>query len=186
MGQLLETYSATQTGESLPAAFSMQLFDGIKNTSFCDLFSPASAPGFAGTCQPLKKQCSDRQGWCEPGNPVPVVASEIMAGQLASSLFGVMNELDSGHSSAAVTTAAEVSSLEEKYRQEYATPSAASEKSSHTGLFIGLACFVPLAAIAGFGAAYWWKTVRKRRAEEEGTDIAMTENDRLLNSLDEP
>ena len=53
MGQLLETYSAAQTGEPLPAAFSMKLFEGIKNTSFCDLFSPASAPGFAGTCQVL-------------------------------------------------------------------------------------------------------------------------------------
>ena len=49
-GQLLESYSDTLTGEPLPAAFSMQLFDGLRNTSFCSLYSPSSQPGFTGTC----------------------------------------------------------------------------------------------------------------------------------------
>ena len=49
-GQLLESYSDALTGEPLPAAFSMQLFDGLRNTSFCSLYSPSSQQGFSGTC----------------------------------------------------------------------------------------------------------------------------------------
>ena len=49
-GQLLESYSDTLTGEPLPAAFSMQLFDGLRNASFCSLYSPSSQDGFSGTC----------------------------------------------------------------------------------------------------------------------------------------
>ena len=49
-GQLLESYSDALTGEPLPAAFSMQLFDGLKNTSFCNLYSPSSQEGFSGAC----------------------------------------------------------------------------------------------------------------------------------------
>jgi hypothetical protein len=83
--------------------------------------------------QTLSRQCSDREGWCQTGNPVPWVAAEIMAGQLAESLSGQMNsqfeQLDylfklwtksreDVPSSADVAAAAEmpaVKSLEEKY-----------------------------------------------------------------------
>lgn len=188
MGQLLETYSDAQTGEPLPAAFSMQLFEGVKNTSFCDLFSPASAPGFAGTCQTLQKQCSDREGWCQPGNPVPGVAAEIMAGQLADSLFGQMDSWNPDHSSAAVTTAAgtpKVEALEEKYLRDASGAPSASQGSTGKGILIGVSC-TAVAAIAGLGAAFWWTSVRNRRSQENANYIAMTENDGLLSSTDQP
>ena len=41
--------------------------------------------------QSLSKQCSDPEGWCDASNPAPAVASQIMASQLADSMFGFMN-----------------------------------------------------------------------------------------------
>jgi hypothetical protein len=58
--------------------------------------------------QTLSRQCSDREGWCQAGNPVPGLAAEIMAGQLAESLFGQMSFFRSSHSSADVAAAAEM------------------------------------------------------------------------------
>lgn len=203
LGQLLETYSEGQTGEPLPAAFSMELFDGLKSKPFCDLFSPASAPGFAGTCQTLSRQCSDREGWCQTGNPVPWVAAEIMAGQLAESLSGQMNsqfeQLDylfklwtksreDVPSSADVAAAAEmpaVKSLEEKYLRAGGGAPPASAGTSRKGLLIGIAC-IPVAVMAGFAGAYWWVVVRKRKNQDAANYIAMTDNDGLLDSLEEP
>lgn len=44
--------------------------------------------------QSLSGKCSDQNGWCDPNNPAPAVASQIMAKQLADSLFGFTNNWD--------------------------------------------------------------------------------------------
>ena len=51
LGQLLDSYSASATGEALPQGFSKQLFGPVYNTSLCDLYSSSSEEGFAGHCE---------------------------------------------------------------------------------------------------------------------------------------
>ena len=51
LGQLLDGYSASVTGEALPQGFSKQLFGPVYNTSLCDLYSSSSEEGFAGHCE---------------------------------------------------------------------------------------------------------------------------------------
>ena len=41
--------------------------------------------------QNLPHQCTDRSSWCDGSNPAPAVASQIMASQLADSVFGFMS-----------------------------------------------------------------------------------------------
>ena len=69
-GQLLESYSDSLTGEPLPAAFSMQLFDDLKNTSFCSLYSSSSEPGFNGACQVRHPLSSLTTKTCRPACPL--------------------------------------------------------------------------------------------------------------------
>jgi hypothetical protein len=40
--------------------------------------------------------------------------------------------------------------------------------------------------MAGFAGAYWWVVVRKRKNQDAANYIAMTDNDGLLDSLEEP
>ena len=51
LGQLLDSYSASATGEALPQGFSKQLFGPVYNKSLCDLYASSSEEGFAGHCE---------------------------------------------------------------------------------------------------------------------------------------
>lgn len=64
------------------------------------------------------------------------------------------------------------------------TPPAA-KSSTRRGFLLGIAC-IPIAVMAGVAGAYWWIVVRKRKSEETANYIAMTDNDTLLDRLEEP
>lgn len=68
--------------------------------------------------QTLSSSCSDRAGWCEASNVAPLVATEIMAGQLVDSLFGLMSSWDEGNLGS-IRQAGQVTDLDELYVRSY-------------------------------------------------------------------
>ena len=71
--------------------------------------------------QVLADQCSDEQGWCgASGNPVPGISQELMASQLADSVFGFLQtwaptaQEDMAH----VADEPDIQTLENKYIRE--------------------------------------------------------------------
>ncbi len=76
---------------ALPAGFTAGAFSKLYDMPLCSLFSPSTARGFSGHCEALPKTCSDPQQWCHGDgdqNNGAMVVQELMAGQLATSLFG--------------------------------------------------------------------------------------------------
>ena len=92
-GKLLEAWMSGTSKfpagrNALPAGFAAGAFSKLYNLPLCSLFSPSTAKGFTGHCQVLPKTCSDPQLWCEEQNSGAMVVQELMAAQLAKSLFG--------------------------------------------------------------------------------------------------
>lgn len=182
-GQLLESYSDTLTGEPLPAAFSMQLFDGLRNTSFCSLYSPSSQQGFSGTCLSLPHKCTDRSGWCDSSNPAPAVASQIMASQLADSVFGFMSSWSQNSLGIVTKKAQSPATMEanEKYIRKHEAQVPGSSGSSNWLWALGGA----LVALAAVGLYLLYDLVHTRIKSKRGDTvkyIPMADADNLLES----
>lgn len=95
-GKLLDAWMASgnklsERRSALPVGFEAGAFRKLYDMPLCSLFSPSSAGGFSGHCEILPKTCSDEQKWCHGDgdqNNGALVVQELMAGQLATSLFG--------------------------------------------------------------------------------------------------
>ena len=74
--------------------------------------------------QSLPHKCTDRSGWCDSSNPAPAVASQIMASQLADSVFGFMSSWSQNSLGIVTKKAQSPATMEanEKYIRKHGEP----------------------------------------------------------------
>lgn len=176
-GELLEAWMSSNSKFSagrnaVPAGFAAGAFSKLYNLPLCLLFSPSTAKGFIGHCQVLPKTCSDPQLWCGDQNSGAMVVQELMAAQLAKSLFGWVGRLFVDQQQMLDDADDEnVKNLLSSY-----TPGAKKQRGGSSVALVlvsTVACLVLVAACVLIWYKYGSMFVRGRSASNEGGYVSL-------------
>ncbi|EIE22807.1 hypothetical protein COCSUDRAFT_47705 [Coccomyxa subellipsoidea C-169] len=160
---------------ALPAGFTAGAFSKLYDMPLCSLFSPSTARGFSGHCEALPKTCSDPQQWCHGDgdqNNGAMVVQELMAGQLATSLFGWAGGLFTDQQQ--MLDAADDEGVK-NLLSDYTPGAKKQHGGSHVALVLLLtvACLVLLAACVLIWYRYGSTFMRGRSATNDGGYVSL-------------